>query len=411
MEIEMMDTCNDVTMSIIVPTYNVERYVAEALESVLRQDYGEFEVICIDNASTDGTRKILEKYAALDQRIRLLFNEKNEGISYSRNRGIEAANGAYIVFLDADDRLAEHALERMHKHVMEDKVDILFFDAIAEYENEELRKTFGHYKPNRKGKEFPEKTGKALFTSFVKENLYTDVLWRQCFKKDFLMRKNLCFTPGKLHEDVVFSFKAILSAKNVSCVQEEYYIYYRREGSLTSREDELEAFRCVFSNYCNMLRYWQNNEFDISTQEAIMEYLNKYYSFINRKFYYARGIGHLQIDDPFENHEYQVFKINRKRLGEYGEKLHAAKKIIIYGAGNVAERVLREFYSDKIIGIAVSRMAQNPTEKFGLPVHELKEYREYATDALVIICTMPELQEDMIKQLKEEGFTDYICVI
>lgn len=400
-----------ISFSIIMPTYNVEKYVKGSIESVLAQNYSNYELICVDNASEDGTVSILNDYAEQESRMHVLRNERNEGISFSRNRGIEAAQGEYILFLDADDKLAENALERIAVIATEEKMDILFFDAIAEYENEELKEKFGHYIPNREGMHFEAGSGQKMFAAFIKENRYTDVLWRQCFKKEFLDREGLRFTKGRLHEDVVFSFRAILSAKKTVCVQEEFYVYYRREGSLTAGENILDAFRCEFTNYCNMVRFWQRSELSEEGNEAVKKYLDHYYNFLNGKYRYAKGIKRVEFEGCFENHMYQSFILNSNLLGEHMEEIAKYDKIIIYGAGYIAERILKEYNSKKIIGIAVTEMGSNPTEKYGYRVKELRRYKRYAKRALVIICVIRKTQGEMIQKLQEEGFLNYICAV
>ena len=90
-------------ISVIMPLYNAEKYLPEALQSVLNQTYKEFELICIDDCSTDRTRSIVEEFREKDARIKVLINEEHSGAALSRNKGIKMAEGEYIVFLDGDD--------------------------------------------------------------------------------------------------------------------------------------------------------------------------------------------------------------------------------------------------------------------------------------------------------------------
>lgn len=119
----------------------------------------------------------------------------------------------------------------------------------------------------------------------------------------------------------------------------------------------------------------------------------------------------MEVKGHLERHVFNLLKMNRNMLGEYREEISKYSEIIIYGAGYVAEKVLREFWSEKIIGIAVTKLENNPEEKFGLKVKELKSYREKAKTALVIVCVMPKTQEEIIDSLKREGFTNYICAV
>ena len=100
----------DICVSVIIPVYNVENYLKACLQSVQKQNIEEIEIICVEDCSTDGSLEVLEACAQEDKRIVILKNEKNEGLSYSRNRGMLAARGSYLMYVDSDDLLAENAL-------------------------------------------------------------------------------------------------------------------------------------------------------------------------------------------------------------------------------------------------------------------------------------------------------------
>ena len=99
--------------SIIVPIYNVEKYLTECLQSVLKQSYQYYEIICINDASTDNSYDILLKYAKNNKKIIVINNKKNRGLSYCRNQGIEKAKGDYILFVDSDDYISSESTNRI----------------------------------------------------------------------------------------------------------------------------------------------------------------------------------------------------------------------------------------------------------------------------------------------------------
>jgi len=102
-----------IDISVIIPVYNVEKYLAECLESVISQDMGNIELVCVNDGSKDSSLDILKAYAEKDDRI-LIIEQGNQGLSCARNAGIDRAGGEYILFLDSDDCLAEHALKGMY---------------------------------------------------------------------------------------------------------------------------------------------------------------------------------------------------------------------------------------------------------------------------------------------------------
>lgn len=116
-------------LSVIIPVYNVEQYLAEALLSITEQSFRDMEIICINDGSTDGSAKILESFSQKDERIRVISQE-NHGLSSARNRGIDAATGKYIYFFDSDDLLEHTAFKELIARMEQDDLELLFFDVI-----------------------------------------------------------------------------------------------------------------------------------------------------------------------------------------------------------------------------------------------------------------------------------------
>ena len=126
-------------ISIIVPCYNIEKYISKTLESVRNQTFQNFEIILIDDGSKDNTGKILDDYNKKDKRIKVI-HKINEGVSQARNIGIENAVGEYIYFLDGDDLIEKNLLERANEVFKNNKVEIFSFGFNMVYENEEIKR-------------------------------------------------------------------------------------------------------------------------------------------------------------------------------------------------------------------------------------------------------------------------------
>src|SRR5690625_806428 len=116
--------------SVIIPVYNTEKYIGEALRSIIHQDLEDIEIIVINDGSTDDSLKIIQTVAEKDARIRI-FSQENKGLSESRNHGIETAGGEFIYFMDSDDILAPGTLSHCYRKCKEEKLDFIFFDAIT----------------------------------------------------------------------------------------------------------------------------------------------------------------------------------------------------------------------------------------------------------------------------------------
>ena len=113
-------------VSVIVPVYNVEEYLQPCLESILNQTYGDLEILCINDCSTDNSRAILQEYQRKDSRIILLENETNGGLAYTRNAGLQRAAGEYVLFVDSDDTIASDLVERCMEVISDS--DMVCFD-------------------------------------------------------------------------------------------------------------------------------------------------------------------------------------------------------------------------------------------------------------------------------------------
>ena len=116
-----------VKISVVIPVYNVEKYLQECVNSVLRQTYTDFEVILVDDGSTDSGGRICDDYAQKDPRVRVI-HQANGGLSVARNTGLRAAQGKYVYFLDSDDYIEDHTLEALIFLAEKESADIVFFD-------------------------------------------------------------------------------------------------------------------------------------------------------------------------------------------------------------------------------------------------------------------------------------------
>ena len=125
-------TANErIGISVIIPVYNKQKYLNKCIESVLNSSFSDVEIICVDDYSTDGSRDVLKKIAQKNKQIILIENDENKGVSYSRNVGINAANGKYIAFLDSDDYLDKQALENYYEKLEETNADGCFIKIIS----------------------------------------------------------------------------------------------------------------------------------------------------------------------------------------------------------------------------------------------------------------------------------------
>ena len=115
-------------ISIIVPIYNVEKYIADCLDSIVNQTYKDIEIICVNDCTMDNSMTIVKEFAENDKRIKIINNEKNRGLGGARNAGLEIANGEYFMFVDSDDMIAPTMAGEMHSRFVQDNSDMVFAD-------------------------------------------------------------------------------------------------------------------------------------------------------------------------------------------------------------------------------------------------------------------------------------------
>lgn len=209
-------------ISIIIPVYNVEKYISECLDSILVANCFTGEVICINDGSTDNSNNILEQYAQQYPNIKHL-SQQNQGIGATRNNGLDIATGKYIFFIDSDDTLAPHAIETLCKSV--DDEDIVYFDIINQNDKGEII-----LRPWSKTIPVKNVSGKDYYEHYYNGNV---TVWSGIYKKSFLEQNNLRFLPNVYYEDELFTIQALCFAKNVSTIQESIYIYRRHSSSIT----------------------------------------------------------------------------------------------------------------------------------------------------------------------------------
>lgn len=216
-------------LSLVIPVYNVENYLHQCLDSIFSQTFKDFEVICVDDGSTDNSLKILRNYAKNDKRLSIIC-QSNLGAGVARNRGMEKAKGQYIVFLDSDDFFELTFFEKMIGQAINTNADIVICNRF-QYDNK-TKKTELCFFP------FSTSSMKNVFS--IEDipchifNWFRSETWNKLFRLDFIRNEALCFQPLRSANDLFFIFSMLAKAKRISLVDENL-VYWRtnRENSLT----------------------------------------------------------------------------------------------------------------------------------------------------------------------------------
>ena len=206
-------------ITIIVPVYNVEKYLDECLKSLSCQTFPDYEIICVNDGSTDGSRRILTEWESRIPYMRVIDRE-NGGLSAARNTGLETAKGEYVVFVDSDDWVEPAMLSQLANEM--NGTDIICY-ACRRTDNN----SYDILKPeSNKGWDYYNQHAlESRIVPFV-------CIWQRCYRREFLMANHLQFREGILHEDNEFTPRVCLKAKSVKVIPDVLYNYRVRPGSI-----------------------------------------------------------------------------------------------------------------------------------------------------------------------------------
>lgn len=396
-------------VSVIIPVYNVQDYLAECLESILNQTYTDFEILCIDDCSTDGSSAILREYARKDSRIKIWTNEKNRGQAYARNIGLSKAAGEYVLFVDADDMICQELLKKCME--ISGNSDMVCFDY-----KQVLGSSGADVKQDRYQMDDGLYDGRDFWTEAVYKESIIIAPWSKLYRKGFLLDQQITFYNGIIYEDILFSFQCYVKAQKVYSLNEKLYIYRIREQSTMRTGIEQKHIGSYMICICELTKWYLQEEFDLKTSAAIEEYIRKTcreYISVYRRWSQREQELQLLEDKPAYLKLYRTFS---ELCVKSGKVLELSKKqmeeitrypyIILYGAGDIARSVVEilDYYDIPLHGIAVTSMQGNRKSILGNPVRTLEEYHDIKEQCFVIIGTTPKYYHEIKEQLQRQGF-------
>lgn len=252
-------------VSVIVPIYQKENYIDKAVKTLLQQTYSQIEILLIDDGSSDASLLKCRMWAERESKVHV-YHHNNRGVGYTRNVGILHASGDYLMFMDADDTLAENAIEKMVYEMEMNHADMCVGGYLRE-NHEQITV----YLPSVSGvfskTQFLEQNFKELFQKHILHNIGTKM-----YRKDILLEKDVCFREGyTVCEDIIFCLEYIREIQTVSVISETIYIYYCDDTASVNH---------------NYRKDFLNNVFDLN--KNIMELIGKnelFYTIIIRNMY------------------------------------------------------------------------------------------------------------------------------
>ena len=309
-------------ISIIVPAYNVEKYIKTCLDSLINQTYSNFEIIVINDGSTDQTEKILNEYES-NPKIRI-FSQKNGGLSAARNQGLNLANGELVCFIDSDDSVKSDYLEKLAAPFFEDSnIDITVCGYQEKFENSEINHVLKSQKI----------TGaQATKDLLIKQQDFNILAWNKLYRKKLFSNNHIEYPAGQIHEDNLTTYKLFSHAQKVFYISDVLYIYQRTHSEITknlySKEKTLKRLQVKEQMAIEAGQYLQDPDLKLSAEVAS---LLAYFAFLDHaisrqinKSYYdvylmkTRKLASSQFKNPYLT----------KKLRLYLKLIHSPRGIL-----------------------------------------------------------------------------------
>lgn len=259
---------NMLKYSIIVPVWNVEKYVDKCLKSIINQTYENFEVIIVNDGTEDNSQKMIDKYVKKDKRISS-YIKPNGGLSDARNFGVKYVKGDYIIFVDSDDYINKELLYEVNKECEKYKgIDIVKFQGASVNERGKIIQSFvGH--------EFSHVNPREVFTTLVADEMF-EPAWLYAFNTKFWVKNKFLFPKGKLHEDFGLIPYVVIMANSMSAMPYYGYNYVVRGNSIittNNREKNITKTIDVLYHFDNLSKLVDKTDFDIKIKQIFKSFL------------------------------------------------------------------------------------------------------------------------------------------
>lgn len=339
--------CQNPVVSVIIPVYNVEEYLADCLTSIQNQTLKDIEIICVDDGSTDSSLSILCQAAEADPRICVLV-QKNSGLSAARNTGIQAARGKYLYYLDSDDMLEPDALQFLIDTVEDNDLECILFGGKAIYDSEELLEKHGEYSDYYRYKEActDPMAGADLLVLLKNVKEYRASACMQLAKTELIRNNNIHFYDGIVHEDNLYTLEVLLHSRRCMAIPGQFYLRRIRENSIMTATVSVANFIGYLICYTETLKLM--DKFDLtapqyeavySIQDTFIYHVRKYYDAISedeRNWVYAfctgsqrsvyRTLTNLFTSAPKQSSHSSGSAAQNKRLDDHDTALRYAQE-------------------------------------------------------------------------------------
>ncbi|MCI9541918.1 MAG: glycosyltransferase [Lachnospiraceae bacterium] len=442
-----------IKVSVLVPIYNVEKYLGQCLESLCKQTLQEIEIICINDGSTDRSKEILEEYQKQDNRI-VVIEKPNTGYGNSMNIGLDRAVGKYIAIVESDDFIETDMMEQLYVEAEKTKADLVKSNCYFYLDHPTEEHKFINI--------FDELPTRELICPIKRPKLFLKLqaIWSGLYRREFLVKNQIRFheTPGASYQDVSFSFQVYACASKVWLVPEAYYHY--RTSNLNSSVKAPNKIFCICEELEKINQWIEERGKEEETLKRIASrlgyrvLLESYHSLASAfqytlflrmveyfKGYQASGyMGDPIWDLPAVEEVETILKnpnqyfmetaksFEDKRIRDknspalnyslYGQavlkKVLESKQIIIYGAGQIGKEflgyLLENKYRKNDICFAVTDKKENQSDIEGIPVLEIEKCQEWKEEAMVAVAVKEQSQFEILQRLERMSFKKIVAI-
>lgn len=434
-------------VSVVVPVYNVEKYLEQCLDSIVNQTLEDIEIICVNDGSTDSSYDILKRYEKMDSRIKVISKE-DTGYGHTINIGVEAASGKYIAIIDSDDFAETNMMEKMYEAAELYQVDAVKCNYYQYYNGENT------YVENLKGLPYNEAFCPIENLDIFMVDATTHFVWNRKLFTEQKLRLNE--TPGASFQDVSFQFQIFFYAEKVALLKEAL-IHYRTDNENSSVNntkkifcicDEFEYIDSIINNskadmkilypYLaqNKYRTYKWNYFRIS-EEYQYAFLVKWCDTLHKD--YAMDILKEELFSTEEWDEINTIIKNRDQFFDITAKysylkglteqiinniiyiealkkyIKESKDIIIYGCGSVGEKIAASVVDQ--INLTIHCFAvtdadcQKEKTKNGIPIVSVTNLKErYPAETLIVLTVSDKYTRSVLKMIHEQGYNKIIII-
>lgn len=322
-------------LSIIVPVYNVEKYLPKCLESLIKQTLKDIEIICVNDGSMDNSLAILKEFASKDSRIRIIDNQ-HQGVAKTRNTGIEQSTGEYIGFVDSDDYIDIDFFEKLYNSATKSNSDIAIASILK-------HKNFFNIYNAKYTKEETAITIQDKIKLCEDKKHFFFYAWNKIYHSGFIKENNIKFSEGQIYEDVMFAIKALYYSNKIISVYGTKYHYIEHENSLTKYKDKTgEKEHDLIKAYSELQEFCNSKNIEIP--ERLNYYTKENFGFI-LNLYKGKYQSKIQLFNIFTIATISNYSETRNLITILGFKIKIAKREI---AKERQENVFYQYKKNKI---------------------------------------------------------------